>query len=252
MSEVGWLVGRLVCPSLTLSDFHSLTVREWKSEKSEKSERLVTYETFDQSDEAKWAKSGAVLHLHLGWYYLNNQPTQRTGQNRNIHILVHINYKDHIPRLRVGVFGWLGTGQPAMSSESLGPPRSLSMWADCVQNLGWSDYSWSTYKRQMEILVLFNLGLAHMAAPLLLHLPLVQAMESLPLLQESGPCHLALFACVTRIRKSKTFQPANSHSPQKPWRWRGSCHWWWGNLLGQRQTTANKSDFRFEQIHRLQ
>ena len=34
----------------------------------------------------------------------------------------------------------------------------------------------------MEILVLFNLGLAHMAAPLLLHLPLVQAMESLPLL----------------------------------------------------------------------
>ena len=38
-------------------------------------------------------------------------------------------------------------------------------------------------KGRLKLLVLFNLGLAHMAATLLLHLPIVQAKESCPLLK---------------------------------------------------------------------
>ena len=62
---------------------------------------------------------------------------------------------------------------------------------------------------------------------------------------------LALFTWVARIRMSKTFWPAHSHSPQKPWRWWGSCHWWWGSLLGQRQTTKTNQIWDLFKNHSL-
>ena len=68
---------------------------------------LLTHPNFDTLKQHNW--KGPESGQHSCWHiYLNNQPMQRTGQNRNIHwltLVTKVTFRDS----RVGVFNWLGT-----------------------------------------------------------------------------------------------------------------------------------------------
>ena len=68
---------------------------------------LLTHPNFDTLKQHNW--KGPESGQHSCWHiYLNNQPMQRTGQNRSIHwltLVTKVTFRDS----RVGVFNWLGT-----------------------------------------------------------------------------------------------------------------------------------------------
>ena len=81
-------------------------------------------------------------------------------------------------------------------------PQHVVEEANCVQNLGlgYIEVDQQTEGR-LKILVLFNLGLAHVAAPLLVHRQVVQAKESFPLLKAGRQ------RCVPNLPASRQLSP---------------------------------------------
>ena len=63
-------------------------------------------------------------------------------------------------------------------------PQHMVEEADGVQHLGWANLN----SQQFQQLVLFNLRLANMSTPLLVHLGVVESKESFPLLKVGRQC----------------------------------------------------------------
>ena len=89
-------------------------------------------------------------------------------------------------------------------------PQHVVEEANCVQNLGlgYIKVDQQTEGR-LKILVLFNLGLAHVAAPLLVHRQVVQAKESFPLLKAGRQ------RCVPNLPASRQLSPLPSIGNQR-------------------------------------
>ena len=97
---------------------------------------------------------------------------QRTGQNKNINWFTFGDFEQESSiDLALGSLHWA---------------NSLSRWLKrLIVSRTWVGQIVVDQhtKGRLKLWVLFNLGLTHVPAPLLLHLPIVQAKESFPLLK---------------------------------------------------------------------
>ena len=110
------------------------------------------------------------------------------------------------------LIGWALRSQQFICSESLEEvgevpgaakvPQHVVEEADCVQNLGLGYIEVDQQTRgRLKIVVSFNIGLAHVAALLLVHRQVVQAKESFPLLKAGRQ------RCVPNLPASRQLSP---------------------------------------------